>query len=754
MGLPAVAFCLITAVLPLLWLPALPELSGIAAIVAAGCLLAFVRYPRLRWLALWLLFFAWGLLAAQEVLWPTKALPGAARQVVVKIVATDGMTVHQGVIEQLDGRQLIPAPGISLYGQYLPQPGCAGQRWQMTLKVRPVHGQLNEGGFDTQRYALAQHRPVSGRFIHAAPIDLHCGLRARYLSSLGATLAPYPWQPVMLGLGMGERAALGADVKALMRETGTAHLMAISGLHIALAASLGWLLMRGIQFFLPGNRISWRLPLLFGLICAAYYAWLTGMQPPALRTVASLAVWSALRLSGRQWSPWQVWLCCVATILFIDPVAILSQSLWLSAFAVAALSFWYQWFPLPRLPGGRIARSVLNLVHLQIGMMILLLPIQVSLFHGISLTSIVANLVAVPLVTFVTVPLILTGMVLHLSGPAMVENGCWLLADKTLALLFWFLRQLPDGWYDIDQRWLRLVWLPWAGIALWRLRIYVNAPFLSLAIAMLLMLPRGRPARGDEWAVHMLDVGQGLAMVITRNQRAMLYDTGLAWPGGDSAQQLIVPWLRWHHLRPDGVILSHEHLDHRGGLETLKKAWPEMTVRSPLKWAGHLPCYRGQRWQWQGLTFTVHWPLAGEVAKGNNGSCVVKVDDGRQSILLTGDVEAPAERRMISRYWQHLQATLIQVPHHGSSTSSSLPLLQRVNGQAVLASASRYNAWRLPSTKVIRRYRQQGYRWYDTPHEGQISISFSTKGWKILGLREQLLPRWYHQRFGVPADNG
>ncbi|WP_312269009.1 ComEC family protein [Pseudescherichia sp.] len=754
MGLPAVAFCLITAVLPLLWLPALPELSGIAAIVIAGCLLGFVRYPRIRWLALWLLFFAWGLLAAQEALWPTKALPGATQRAVVKIVATDNMTVHRGIIEQLDGRRLFPAPGINLYGQYLPQPGCAGQRWQMTLKVRPIHGQLNEGGFDTQRYALAQHRPVSGRFIHATPIDLRCDLRARYLSSLGATLAPYAWQPIMLGLGMGERAALSADVKALMRETGTAHLMAISGLHIALAASLGWLLMRGIQFFLPGNRISWRLPLLFGLTCAAYYAWLTGMQPPALRTVVSLAVWGALRLSGRQWSPWQVWLCCVAAILFIDPVAILSQSLGLSAFAVAALIFWYQWFPLPRLPGGRSVRSVLNLVHLQMGMMILLLPIQVTIFHGISLTSIVANLVAVPLVTFVTVPLILTGMVLHLSGPAMVESGCWLLADKTLALLVWFLRQLPDGWYDIDQRWLGLVWLPWAGIVLWRLRIYTNAPFLSLALAMLLMLPRGRPARGDEWAVHMLDVGQGLAMVITRNQRAMLYDTGLAWPGGDSAQQLIVPWLRWHHLRPDGIILSHEHLDHRGGLETLKKAWPEMTVRSPLGWAGHLPCYRGQRWQWQGLTFTVHWPLAGEVAKGNNGSCVVKVDDGRQSILLTGDVEAPAERRMLSRYWQHLQATLIQVPHHGSSTSSSLPLLQRVNGQAALASASRYNAWRLPSTKVIRRYRQQGYRWYDTPHEGQTSVYFSTNGWKILGLRKQLLPRWYHQRFGVPADNG
>ncbi len=168
MGLPAVAFCLITAVLPLLWLPALPEISGIGAIIVAGCLLG--GWPRVRWLALWLLFFAWGLLAAQEAVWPAKALPGATQRAVVKIVATDNMTAHRGIIEQLDGRRLFPAPGIRLYGQYLPQPGCAGQRWEMTLKVRAVHGQLNDGGFDTQRYAIAQHQPVSGRFIHATPL--------------------------------------------------------------------------------------------------------------------------------------------------------------------------------------------------------------------------------------------------------------------------------------------------------------------------------------------------------------------------------------------------------------------------------------------------------------------------------------------------------------------------------------------------------------------------------------------------------
>lgn len=151
--------------------------------------------------------------------------------------------------------------------------------------------------------------------------------------------------------------------------------------------------------------------------------------------------------------------------------------------------------------------------------------------------------------------------------------------------------------------------------------------------------------RPDEWQVYMLDVGQGLAMVIARNGKAILYDTGLAWPEGDSGQQLIIPWLHWHNLEPEGVILSHEHLDHRGGLDSILHTWPMLWIRSPLNWEHHQPCVRGEAWQWQGLRFSAHWPLQGSNDKGNNHSCVVKIDDGTNSILLTGDIEAPLNKR-------------------------------------------------------------------------------------------------------------
>lgn len=139
-----------------------------------------------------------------------------------------------------------------MYGEYLPQAVCAGQQWSMKLKVRAVHGQLNDGGFDSQRYAIAQHQPLTGRFLQASVIEPNCSLRAQYLASLQTTLQPYPWNAVILGLGMGERLSVPKEIKNIMRDTGTAHLMAISGLHIAFAALLAAGLIRSGQIFLPG----------------------------------------------------------------------------------------------------------------------------------------------------------------------------------------------------------------------------------------------------------------------------------------------------------------------------------------------------------------------------------------------------------------------------------------------------------------------------------------------------------------------
>lgn len=258
MKITTVSLCIICGIFPLLILPQLPGTLTLASLTVFVCVLAFIPVKVVRYFTLTLLFFLWGVLAAKQILWAGENLTSATQDAVVEITATDGMTTHYGKITHLQGRRLFPAPGIALYGEYLPQSVCAGQRWSMKLKVRAVHGQLNDGGFDSQRYAIAQHQPLTGRFLQASVIEPGCSLRAQYLASLQTTLQPYSWQTVMLGLGMGERLSVSKEIKNIMRDTGTAHLMAISGLHIAFAALLVAGLIRGGQIFLPGRGFTGR----------------------------------------------------------------------------------------------------------------------------------------------------------------------------------------------------------------------------------------------------------------------------------------------------------------------------------------------------------------------------------------------------------------------------------------------------------------------------------------------------------------
>ncbi|ALB64722.1 competence protein ComEC [Cronobacter condimenti 1330] len=734
---------------PLLFLPALLSVNQIVLLILLSSIVFFSRCRVVRYAALTTLFLCWGLLAARQALEPYTSLIGQTRQAEVIITGTDGATEHQVKILRVNGERLFPAPGVLLRDSYLVQPPCVGQHWLMTLRLRPVHGQLNDGGFDSQRYALAQHQPLTGRIVAAQLLSEGCSFRAHYLASVSQQLQHYVWHPVILALGFGERADLTKDIKSLLQETGTAHLMAISGLHIGFVGTLGWAFARLLQWLLPVRSIGYRFPLLMMVATAALYTWISGSNPPAVRTLVAMSVWCALRLNGRQWTAGQVWACCVAGILFVDPLAILSESLWLSAFAVAALIFWYQWVPLDM--EGKW-RHVVSLLHLQCGMTMLLLPLQLMLFHGLSMTSLLANLVAVPIVTFIAVPLTVAGMVLNLLRLTVLEQGMWLLADKTLGALFWFLRTLPSGWLSADQRYQWLALLPWPAVIAWKLRWYRYSTATCCISLGLLSWPFWQKSDEGTWRLHMLDIGHGLAIVIERHGKAILYDSGNAWADGDSARQTIIPWLRWHHLQPEGILISHEHLDHRGGLVSLTHAWPQAWVRSSLHWKDHLPCEKGMMWHWEGLEFTVHWPPAGYPEQGNNRSCVVKVNDGEHSVLLTGDIEASAELAMLKNQWQQLRADIIQVPHHGSRTSSTPTLLSVVGGKAALASVSRYNAWRLPSAKVVRRYKAQHYQWFDTAHTGQISVSFSSGQWKIMGLREQILPRWYHQWFGSPVE--
>ncbi len=242
-------------------------------------------------------------------------------------------------------------------------------------------------------------------------------------------------------------------------------------------------------------------------------------------------------------------------------------------------------------------------------------------------------------------------------------------------------------------------------------------------------------------------------MVIEKDGRAIMYDTGPRWGTGSAAERNVLPFLNWRGLPVDQIILSHDHLDHIGGLEEIQRAFPQATVRSPRLDAGHLPCVAGERWQWQSLQFQVLWPPKAVKMAGNDDSCVIRIDDGKYSLLLTGDAEKRAEAQLVryQRLYCALQCYRFRIMAVKPRLRS--PFLRAVAPKAAIASASRYNKWRLPAAKVVTRYRENGITWHDTSRSGQLSVLFFDNDWQINGFREQLMPRWYHQRFGVEGDN-
>ncbi|GAB2943103.1 hypothetical protein GCM10011328_10330 [Hafnia psychrotolerans] len=285
----------------------------------------------------------------------------------------------------------------------------------------------------------------------------------------------------------------------------------------------------------------------------------------------------------------------------------------------------------------------------------------------------------------------------------------------------------------------------------WRFGWLLTCPanLLALVSVMILWLNAKAPER---WRVDMIDVGHGLATLISKNGKGILYDTGNRWESGSAAEMNILPFIRWNNIVVEQIIISHSHEDHRGGLDSLKQAFPFAAVRESSVNA-QLPCLEGVAWKWQDLTFNVLWPEKPTDRPMNNDSCVIRIDDGKFSVLLTGDIEAAAERKLVSRYRHELNTTVMQVPHHGSNTSSTAPFLRAVSPQMSIASASRFNQWHLPAKKVVHRYQRAQLAWRDTAHSGQLTVRFYDDYWSISGLREQLFPRWYHQRFGVSGDN-
>lgn len=745
--------------MPLVLIAHIPSMLWLAAGFFVACILMRSYRKILRLTAIALLSFVWAAMQGGSYLKQTLTLPGAGREVIASVqsinLGEDSASTQFFKIEKINGNRVFPPVSFRTKWEGSEIPLLAGQKWQMTANIRPVHSQLNEGGFDAQRWSLAQHAPLTAVIRKGTLLAGESTLRQQFIQRVQRAMPEMANTPVLIALAFGEKGLIKGSEKLLLQRTGIAHLVAISGLHIGIAALFGWWLARGLQFFLPVRLIDHRFPLLVSEFFLLTYTWLSGGNAPALRAALAVSLWILLRFYRLRCHPWQVWLWGVALLLLADPMNILSDSFRLSSFAVASLVFWFQWVPLPVRFQHAWYWSFVRWGHLQAGMTLLLLPLQVAIFHGLNVSSFLANMWAVPVVSLVTVPLVLLALILSMTTVGLLaetENFLWKMADATLSLVMWGVKFFSESWLTLGEYFLFFSVLGWAFVIFWRL-CHISH-YLSLIVSVsLISLTWYIRTPPENWRVDMLDVGHGLAVLISKNGKGVLYDTGNRWEGGSAAEQNILPFLNWRNIELEQIIISHNDMDHRGGLEVLQHQYPVASVRSSTFSPQHLACSSGEHWQWQGLNFTVLWPEKVVAEAKNNDSCVIRVDDGSFSLLLTGDIEAGTEKKLIKKWRQVLESTVLQVPHHGSNTSSIPPFLRTVKPSAVLASASRFNKWHLPAHKVVSRYNSARYDWHSTSESGQLSVFINADYWAIKGLREQLISRWYHHRFGVSEDN-
>ena len=647
----------------------------------------------------------------------------------------------------------------------------AGQAWSLPLRLRPPYGNANPGGFDTELWLFAQgigatasvrHARDAGlpvrcrRLDHAGPWQRVQALRERLRGRIVEALDGHARAGTLAALALGDQAAVGAEEWQIYRATGVAHLMAISGLHIAMQA---WL--AGLLFGAAWRRLRWRgTPLALRLatplptaaarwLAALGYGVAAGLGVPAQRALLMLAVALLLRVCARRlhWS--QVLGAALCAVLLWDPWAVEQPGLWLSFGAVAALLLAQQQ-PL-REPEAvsRAAgawRRLRDAARAQWAVCVALVPLTLVFFQQVSLVSPLANALAIPVVTLGVVPPAVGGLLLPPPLDALAWRAAAALQDLLLSALR-VLAQWPGAqWHAAAPSGAALalalpgvlaLLLPWP----WRLRL----PGLALLVPMLLQ-PAQRPQAGhfDAW---IADVGQGGAAVLRTRAHTLVFDTGpRLGRTQDAGERVLVPLLRALRVRRlDRVVLSHGDSDHVGGAASLARSFAgtpaqgSVAARRMLQmgFASSSRCLGLQGWSWDGVRFEwLHPDPASPLREDNLGACVLRVQGQGASMLLTSDIGWREERAMLRdpRVAPRLRSDLMLAAHHGSGGSNSREFVDAVAPRAVAVQVGLLNLYGHPHAQALLRLGRGAIRVARTDREGALHWS-DDAAQRLLGWR-------------------
>jgi competence protein ComEC len=615
-----------------------------------------------------------------------------------------------------------------------------GDKWQLSVKLKRPHGSMNPGGFDYEKY-LFQNKIRATGYVKSGTLNYRLGSHwyiypigrfRQYLEQgIYQTLHNSQLQGVIAALVIGSRNGISADEWQVFRNTGTSHLVAISGLHIGLVSEFIFLFLNFIWRRIP--YLTLRLPAPFAaaisaLIGALIYSAIAGFSVPTQRALVMIAVFTLVLICKCNVRPWSALLIALLSVLIINPLSTLSAGFWLSFSAVALLIYcfsgrlgitgaWWKW--------GRA----------QLVVMLGLMPLCLLLFQQFSLISFMANFIAIPVVGFAVVPLSLVGCLIWVIS---THLGTWILlfAERIMSLL-----------------WLYLKWLSAQHWVVWHHAIVNNWILVTTTIGVLLLLaPRGvlirllgiiwilplvfykpiGPKTGEVWFT-LLDVGQGLASIVRTCHHVLIYDTGPKYSDNfDTGKTVVVPFLYNFGINnADMMVISHGDNDHIGGaasvlsMSNVKQIMTSVPQRFPNYHAEH--CWAGNHWQWDGVTFSFLSPKQNSNLKGNDASCVLKVTNGENSVLLTGDIEALTEHILVKNNCRDLQSTILVAPHHGSNSSSTKTFINMVKPKYVLFPVGYLNRFAFPNKKVMIRYKMIYTVPFDTVNSGAITFKFNNK---------------------------
>ncbi len=716
-------------------IPALPARWLIVALgVAATLLLAWSPGRMLATFMLgacWFLFHAQSLIASQ---WPVERA-GETVSVTGSLVT---MPQWRG-----DSRQFVFSPDTRvdhgfperiLVNWYRPtQYLTAGQRWRLDLRLEPPHGRLNERGFDYQRYLLAQQigalGTVAGQsvLLEQGRLGGSIGRLRQFLGEvLSAETTGLEAAALMRALAIADRAAMPPDLSERLRQTGTAHLLAISGLHVGMVAALagliaGWALAPMVLVFRSLDRR--RLALSAAVLAAAGYALLAGLTLPTQRALLMLAVAGGAFLLRRGIQPGHALLLALVGVLLLDPLAPLATGFWMSFAAVAVLIWAFSWRP------GQIAGVrgwLLGLLKAQLMIGIGLLPLNIGLFEQMTWVALPANLLAIPLVGLWILPSLLLSLGLITLGLpahwplAVCESGLILLVHGLEALHglpVAHQRLVSTGLVSLIMAMLGALWL--IGPPGWPAR------WLGAVLMLpLLWPPVIRPAE-DTLELHLLDVGQGLAVIVGTGSEWLLYDTGPGdGEGGDAIGPLLPGWLAARGIdRLDRLVVSHGHRGASGGLASVRFRVEDDRIYSSLSSLGQ-PCHEGIGWNSGVYRFEFLHPSPGLPYLDGNSSCVLRIEGPGGSVLLPGRIDAIVERRLIDTV-ESLSATILVLSDGGHEKASSTAYLDRVSAELALSSSARFDRSGRPHAAVLKRLERSGTRWVSTGNCGALRVRLS-----------------------------